>query len=117
MLSIESVYRESVHRRLPTRRLRSIDSQSTPRILARACSVWCQIAVTHSRSPLSAAAHPKNATIVRQAASPMRDKSTTVTVLAMTGALLIAAALTGCVSSQAVVVGRARPAISPDQVQ
>jgi hypothetical protein len=40
-----------------------------------------------------------------------------VTVLAMTGALLIAAALTGCVSSQAVVVGRARPAISPDQVQ
>jgi hypothetical protein len=47
----------------------------------------------------------------------MRDKSITVTVLAMTSALLIAAALTGCVSSQAVVVGRARPAISANQVQ
>jgi hypothetical protein len=59
----------------------------------------------------------KLATIVRQAASPMRNKSNSVTVLAMTGALLIAAALTGCASSQAVVVGHARPAISPDQVQ
>jgi hypothetical protein len=30
---------------------------------------------------------------------------------------LMMAALTGCVSSQAVVIGRARPSISPDRVQ
>jgi hypothetical protein len=47
----------------------------------------------------------------------MRNQSNPVTVLATTSALMVAAALTGCVSSQAVVVGRARPAISPDQVQ
>jgi len=37
-------------------------------------------------------------------------------VVGVFGALLIAA-LAGCVSSQAVVVGHTRPAISPDQVQ
>jgi hypothetical protein len=46
----------------------------------------------------------------------MRNKSNPVTVLEMTSALMIAA-LTGCVSSQAVVVGHARPAISPERVQ
>jgi hypothetical protein len=46
----------------------------------------------------------------------MRNKSSPVTVLRMTSALLIAA-LSGCASSQVAIVGRARPAISPDQVQ
>jgi hypothetical protein len=46
----------------------------------------------------------------------MRNKSHPVTVLEMSSALVIAA-LTGCVSSQAVVVGHARPPISPEQVQ
>jgi hypothetical protein len=46
----------------------------------------------------------------------MRNKSNPVTVLEMTSALMIAA-LTGCVSSQAVVVGHARPARSPERVQ
>jgi hypothetical protein len=46
----------------------------------------------------------------------MHNKSHPVTVLEMSSALVIAA-LTGCVSSQAVVVGHARPAISPEQVQ
>ena len=46
----------------------------------------------------------------------MRNKSSPVTVLRMTSALLIAA-LSGCASSQVAIVGQARPAISPDQVQ
>jgi hypothetical protein len=40
----------------------------------------------------------------------------TLTVVGVIGALLTAA-LAGCVSSQVGVVGHARPAISPDQVQ
>jgi hypothetical protein len=59
----------------------------------------------------------KLATIGRSAASPMRNKSNSVTVVEMTGALMIAALTGGCVSSQAVVIGHARPAISAEQVQ
>jgi hypothetical protein len=45
----------------------------------------------------------------------MRSKSNLI-VLAMPSALAIAA-LSGCASSQVAVVGRVRPAISPEQVQ
>jgi hypothetical protein len=45
----------------------------------------------------------------------MRDKSSPVTVLGMSA--LMIAALSGCASSQVAIVGHARPAISPDQVQ
>jgi hypothetical protein len=46
----------------------------------------------------------------------MRNKSNPVTVFGMSSALMIAA-LSGCVSSQAVLVGQARPAVSPERVQ
>lgn len=46
----------------------------------------------------------------------MRDKPTLLTILGVISALMIGI-LSGCVSSQVVLVGRARPAISPDQVQ
>jgi hypothetical protein len=46
----------------------------------------------------------------------MRNKSSSVTVLGMSSALMIAA-LSGCASSQVAIIGRARPAISPDQVR
>jgi hypothetical protein len=46
----------------------------------------------------------------------MRNKAKPPKVLAATGALMIAA-ITGCASTEVVVVGQARPAISPDRVQ
>lgn len=56
------------------------------------------------------------ATIIRPAANLMSNRSSPVIVLGRTSALMIAV-LCGCASSQVALVGRARPAISPDQVQ
>src|SRR3981189_3460793 len=50
------------------------------------------------------------------AAGPMRNKSSPVTVLGRTSVLMLAA-LCGCASPQVALVGHARPAFSPDQVQ
>jgi hypothetical protein len=55
------------------------------------------------------------ARISGSAATPMRSKSNP-TVLGVASALLIAA-LSGCASSKVAVVGRVRPAVSPDHVQ
>jgi hypothetical protein len=54
--------------------------------------------------------------VLRKAEQYQMPRIRTLTAIDVIGALLIAA-LTGCASSQVAVVGQARPAISPDQVQ
>src|SRR5260370_8300115 len=58
----------------------------------------------------------KLATMAARQRAPMLTESKPLTVLGLTCTVVIAA-LSGCASSQVAVVGRVRPAISPEQVQ